>query len=126
MRVRKPPKDQATKILDAASRLRLEQGCHAAQIEHIRAASGLSRGGFCHHVRPGSAVLQALVVRERPAGSEGGAQKINQGIVIPDGMLERIDLQGGLPLFDHLGAMVVLNPHVTHDIGFRDEAGALV
>lgn len=67
MRVRKSPEDRVGEILDTALRLFLERGFAEVQIEHIRAATGLSRGGIYHHFGSKSAVMQALVEREQTA-----------------------------------------------------------
>ncbi|WP_306044664.1 TetR/AcrR family transcriptional regulator [Nioella sp. MMSF_3534] len=67
MRVRKSSKDRVDQILDVALKLFLNHGYAEVQIEHIRAETGLSRGGFYHHFGSKSAVLQALVDREQKA-----------------------------------------------------------
>ncbi|WP_420396169.1 TetR/AcrR family transcriptional regulator [Nioella sp.] len=67
MRVRKSSKDRVDQILDVALKLFLNHGYAEVQIEHIRAETGLSRGGFYHHFGSKSAVMQALVEREQKA-----------------------------------------------------------
>jgi AcrR family transcriptional regulator len=67
MRVRKSSEDRVDQILDVALKLFLNHGYAEVQIEHIRARTGLSRGGFYHHFRSKSAVMQALVEREQNA-----------------------------------------------------------
>lgn len=65
MRTRKTPDQRRTEILDAALRLFQDRGYSEVQIEHIRAETGLSRGGFYHHFASKPAVMQALVEREQ-------------------------------------------------------------
>jgi AcrR family transcriptional regulator len=65
MRTRKTPDQRRTEILDAALWLFLDKGFTEVQIEHIRAETGLSRGGFYHHFGSKTAVMQALVDREQ-------------------------------------------------------------
>lgn len=67
MRVRKSPEDRAGEILEAALRLFRERGYSSVQIEHIRAETSLSRGGFYHHFGSKSAVLRSLVEEEQKA-----------------------------------------------------------
>ena len=67
MRIRKSPEHRINEILDVAFKLFRDHGYSAVQIEHIRAETGLSRGGFYHHFGSKSAVLQALVDREQKA-----------------------------------------------------------
>ncbi|MGI3184757.1 TetR/AcrR family transcriptional regulator [Nioella aestuarii] len=67
MRVRKTAQDRAGDILVAALGLFQRHGYAEVQIEHIRAATGLSRGGFYHHFGSKAAVLQALVDQEQSA-----------------------------------------------------------
>lgn len=67
MRIRKTAQVRVGDILDAALGLFQARGYAAVQIEHIRAETGLSRGGFYHHFGSKSAVLQALVDREQKA-----------------------------------------------------------
>ena len=71
MRVRKSARDRAGDILDAAFALFQANGYAAVQIEHIRAETGLSRGGFYHHFGSKAAVLKALVDREQSTLAKG-------------------------------------------------------
>lgn len=67
MRTRKANNVRIEEILDASLRLFRQDGYASVQIEHIRQASGLSRGGFYHHFESKPAVLRALVERDQEA-----------------------------------------------------------
>lgn len=65
MRTRQDPAVRAEGILQAAMALFTRDGYSNVQIEHIRRATQLSRGGFYHHFGSKSALLRALVEREQ-------------------------------------------------------------
>lgn len=64
MRVRKNPQERRAEILAVAQRLFLARGYGTCQMEDIRAAAGLSRGGLYHHFDGKPEILAALVEAE--------------------------------------------------------------
>lgn len=57
-------------ILDTAARQFAARGYGATEMEHIRTACGISRGGLYHHFGSRRAILDALIVREVAALAE--------------------------------------------------------
>lgn len=56
--------DRRARILRAAREVFAERGYGAAQMEHIRTAAGLSRGGLYHHFAAKEEIMAALVDAE--------------------------------------------------------------
>lgn len=64
MRTRLNPSDRRAAILEQALKLFAERGYLATEMEDIRRASGISRGGLYHHFGSKRAVLDAIVETE--------------------------------------------------------------
>ena len=64
MRTRLTKDQRRADILDKAGKLISERGLSATEMEDIRRACGISRGGLYHHFANKRAVLAALVERE--------------------------------------------------------------
>lgn len=93
MRTRLSKSDRRTQILTHAARLFADRGLSGTEMEDIRRACGVSRGGLYHHFANKRAVLDALVAAEVTA------------------LAETLDDVGGLPILallqhgaSHLGA----------------------
>lgn len=77
MRTRLSPTERRTRILEKARELVLERGLTGTEMEDIRLACGISRGGLYHHFGNKRAVLDALIkdevaqLAEALAGSKG-------------------------------------------------------
>jgi len=67
MRNRKSQDARRVEILEAARTLFANQGYGACQMEDIRKAAGLSRGGLYHHFDNKAAILAALIEAETKA-----------------------------------------------------------
>lgn len=64
MRTRLTPSERRADILDKAARLIAERGLSGVEMEDIRLACGISRGGLYHHFGNKRAVLDGLVAGE--------------------------------------------------------------
>jgi AcrR family transcriptional regulator len=64
MRRRLHPDDRRADITDRAAQLFLDRGLASVEMEDIRLACGLSRGGLYHHFASKAAVLDGIVLAE--------------------------------------------------------------
>ena len=95
MRTRMSPEERQDQIVETARRLFDQHGYGAVDIEAIRKAAGLSRGGFYHHFGAKSDILARLISAEVAAQAQEIAVLPLRGAAALQALLGKGSVHGG-------------------------------